>query len=277
MIHSCEDILSAKEIKKHLLNPDNYEIEVFDSIDSTNKTLKSKAKNGARPGTVLVANNQTAGKGRLGREFFSPANTGVYFSLLIHPEVNFELVKTSTAIAAVTLSKSLEKLLDIKTEIKWVNDIYLNGKKIAGILSEGVLDSVNNNIKYLIIGIGINVYQPNLNFPEEIQERADYLIKSYSIENLRNKIVASFLNNWEYYIEQKNVDEALQIFRERNFLQNKTVEVFVQGKLNKGQVLGINDQFELILENNKKEKMIINHGEATLHNKGNENSLDQNK
>ncbi|NLJ94384.1 MAG: biotin--[acetyl-CoA-carboxylase] ligase [Clostridiaceae bacterium] len=263
------DRLDKDRIYFYLNHPQKYDIKIYDSVSSTNTLLKEKAKNNAAAGTVLVANSQMSGKGRLGRNFFSPPDTGVYFSLLLRPTLHFDLVQSSPALAAVALAQSLDFLLDIKTEIKWVNDIYLDGKKIAGILSEGELDFENKQIKYLVIGLGVNVYEPNTDFPEEFRERATYLINnsnnSRERDNLRNKIVATFLNKWEFYSDPKHHKQALEIFRTKNFLLDKQVEVKVQANSIKGIVRDISNEFELIIENNNQEILYINHGEATLH------------
>lgn len=155
-----------------------FKIQVVDSIDSTNEALKrlvkeAKASGGEHSvdvlhGTVVIAKHQTAGKGRRGRSFYSPEDTGLYMSILFKPEVKMEQMVRITTMAAAAVSCAIEKVSGKKTEIKWVNDIYADGKKVVGILTEAGPD-------YAILGIGVNLWEPKGGFPEEIRNIAGAL------------------------------------------------------------------------------------------------------
>jgi len=192
----------------------NLNIEVFEEIDSTNEYLKrlikekqdknilgsktadnSKSKTdknrldvmtykNSLEGTVAVAAYQSGGKGSRGRSFYSPKNTGVYLSAVIKPG---EYIMNVTAMAAVAVARAIEQACKIECKIKWVNDIYINNKKVCGILSEGVANPDNNDIDYVICGIGINVYSPEGGFPEEIRNTAGSVFDAY-VDNIRNNI-----------------------------------------------------------------------------------------
>ncbi len=259
------DEIDSDEIKIFLNHPDKYEIHCFQEVDSTNTDLKQAAREGAKAGTVFVANAQNAGKGRLGRNFFSPYGTGVYFSLLLRPINHQHLSQQSPALAAVSLAKALDRLIDAETQIKWVNDLYLKEKKIVGILSEGEIDFESQEIKYIVIGIGVNVYPPTDDFPKDIKNRAGSITSNTIQNGLRNRIVAEFLNEWEFYSEEKNKEEALSIFREKNYLAGKQVNVRYKDEKINAKVLDINEQFELTVQDEKGNIIHINHGEATLH------------
>ncbi|HHT23920.1 MAG TPA: biotin--[acetyl-CoA-carboxylase] ligase [Clostridiaceae bacterium] len=264
-----QDRLSEAGINLKLNNPSTYQIEVFDTIDSTNNILKTKARENAVSGTLIVANAQKNGRGRRGRDFFSPPGTGVYFSLLLRPNQDYNLNQKSPALAAVALAKAIDKITGKTTGIKWVNDIYLNDKKIAGILTEAELDFETRTISYMVIGVGVNIYQPQNDFPEQIANTATAIYSSAEKRSgLRNSIIAEFLNQWEIYAKRKHSEQALNIFREKSVLTNKTVDIWYNNNLLQAKVLNVNEEFELIIELEDGSTKTINHGEATLHQEG---------
>lgn len=265
LVKEMNDPISVEGINQFLKQPSHYSIQVFDTVSSTNQLLKDAAKKGAPNGTVFVANEQQAGRGRLGRNFFSPAGSGIYFSLLIRQTTPRLAFHSLPALVAVAAANGIDEGFAQKTQIKWVNDIYLNEKKISGILLEGVTDLKNPSEQIIVIGIGINVYQPTGNFPTEITKRAGYLLENYQ-KDARNRLVAEFLNRWEYFNLAEHKARALSLFRKKNYLQGKTVSVSVKNKRLDVKVLDINDDFELVVQNLQNcETLIINHGEATLH------------
>ena len=150
----------------------------FDRLDSTNAKAKELAITGAPHGTVVVATEQTCGRGRLGRSFFSPGGSGVYLSMIIRPEEigleHADAVLLTTA-ASVAVARAVRKTLDLDLQIKWVNDLYYNDKKVCGILAEGVIDPKRSVLDAVVIGIGVNVQEPPGGFPEELKEIAGAL------------------------------------------------------------------------------------------------------
>ena len=143
-----------------------YDCELFyyPTIDSTNTQAKRLLKEGEKPPFLVVASEQTAGRGRQGKSFYSPKNTGIYLSLVISEKADEDMVSVTTA-ASVAVCRAVEKLTDEKPEIKWVNDVYVNGKKVCGILCESVLDGQDS--ASVIIGIGVNITTSH--FPSEIE------------------------------------------------------------------------------------------------------------
>ncbi|MGB4609402.1 MAG: biotin--[acetyl-CoA-carboxylase] ligase [Saccharofermentanales bacterium] len=261
-----QDRLSAAGISLKLKNPATYQIEVFNTIDSTNNYLKIKARENAVSGTLIVANAQENGRGRRGRDFFSPPGTGVYFSLLLRPNHDYDLSQKSPALAAVALAKAIDKISGKNTGIKWVNDIYLGNKKIAGILSEAELDFETRTISYLVIGVGINVYHPKNDFPEQIANTATAMYSCAERRSgIRNSIVAEFLNQWEIYANRNNMEQAIKVFREKSILTNKIVDIWHNNNLLQAKVLDIDEEFELTVQLEDGSIKTINHGEATLH------------
>lgn len=165
------DILSEHVIRGYL--SDQYPVRVYQEITSTNDVLKKLAIEEQVPeGTTLVSDYQTGGKGRLGRSFFSPKGTGIYLSMLLRPEGSVIDNLILTAQAAVAVYRAVLKATGKQLSIKWVNDLYLSDRKVCGILSEGQASMESGRLEYVIVGIGINLYEPENGFPEDIRDKA---------------------------------------------------------------------------------------------------------
>ena len=136
-----------------------YDILYLDTVDSTNEYLKRNADK-LNKNTVVVARTQTNGKGRLGRHFQSD-DGGLYMSVFLKPHLSPEQSLFITPAAAVAVAKAVENVCKKQTEIKWVNDVYINSKKVSGILAESKIDSNGNALEYVVLGIGINLFQQN--------------------------------------------------------------------------------------------------------------------
>lgn len=157
----------------------------YDECTSTNDVLADFAKNGAENGTVVTARAQTNGKGTNGRSFHSPQKTGVYMSVLLK-NISSENMLHVTPLAAVVVSKTLERICNADTRIKWVNDIYIEKKKICGILT--IAQSSGKNVDFIIVGIGINLFEPEGGFPKKIENIAGAVLKGYD-EKIRKKVI----------------------------------------------------------------------------------------
>ncbi len=167
------DLLSSQGIVSHLKNKALGEhIFTYKSLESTNQTLKKMAADGASHYTVVVSETQTQGRGRLGRTFYSPGGSGIYMSILLKPPQisSLQSAVLITTAASVAVSRAIEELTGKQIKIKWVNDLYYNGKKICGILTEGVTDFETGNIESIILGIGINFSFPEKDFPAELED-----------------------------------------------------------------------------------------------------------
>ena len=185
-LDSRNNVLSAPGIQKYLKDP-ALQITVQSSVTSTNTLLKQAAENGAPEGTVLVAEEQTAGRGRLGRSFYSPAGTGVYFSLVLRPAFSAAESSLITTCAAVAAAGAMEEISGHPTQIKWVNDIYTAGRKVCGILTEAAIDMESGGLQYAVLGIGINLLKPENDFPEEYRRRS--MLTGQEVEILRGGTV----------------------------------------------------------------------------------------
>ena len=165
----CNDRVYAAGIRKFLRCGSNfYYPQVFPVLPSTNDTVKALAAEGAPEGVVVLAEAQTAGKGRMRRQFFSPDGTGIYMSILLRPKLAAEDALFITTAAAAAVADAIEAATGENAGIKWVNDVYLRGLKVCGILTEGALGLEEGNLEYAVLGIGINAIAPQNGFPEEI-------------------------------------------------------------------------------------------------------------
>ena len=154
----------------------------FDSVTSTNDVLRDLAFQGAPAGTAVVASHQTAGRGRLGRTFQSPAGLGLYLSVLYRPQVSPDDLPAMTALGAVAAAKALENCIGTAPQIKWPNDLVMGGKKIGGILTESALNA-DGTVAHVIMGIGINLHHTAADFAGEVRDMAASLeMLGYPVE-----------------------------------------------------------------------------------------------
>lgn len=258
------DILSIQGIQKYLNEEyNNLDINVMPVIGSTNDLVREKANEGYDEGYIAIANEQTKGRGRYGRKFFSPSGTGLYMSLLLRPK-NYsasEAVKV-TMIAAVAMCEAIEEVSDEKAEIKWVNDIFIKGKKVCGILTEASYGLENGVLDYAVVGVGINVYRPEGGFPEEIEHTAGSIFNNTQ-DDLKNHLSASFINNFmRYYILQN--DEFVEEYRKRSFVVGKKVIVIMGDNKREALVKGVDDECRLIVEYDDGEIESLSYGEISI-------------
>ena len=229
-------------------NNSKFNIIYYDSVDSTNNIAKALANGGAREGTVVVAKRQTAGRGRLGRQFYSEEG-GLYLSVILRPEILAENAVQITAAAAVAVAKACEEVSGKKTFIKWVNDIYIDSKKVSGILCEGVINPENKTLSYAILGIGINV-ENKTDFPLEIRDIATTLFEGTASEEVYKKLTFSILENFfKEYIALAH-KTYLKEYRKRSILIGKEVTFEQNGDIHTARVIGIDDAARLILSEN---------------------------
>lgn len=260
------DILSVQSITKHLgRDNERFSIEVFKTLDSTNNMLKTLASAGEKEGKVVISEEQTAGKGRISRSFYSPAGTGLYMSLLLRPQFSPEKSSFITSAAAAAVARAIESVSGCEAKIKWVNDIYCNGKKVCGILTEASMNLETGGLEYAVLGIGVNVNPPTLGFPEEIREVASSLFDRGSGEgDIRSRLAAEILKNfWEYY-QKLGEKTFLKEYRERSMIVGHDILVLQGGSSNKALALAIDDSCHLIVEYEDGSQETLSSGEISI-------------
>lgn len=256
MIERKADIF-CKEIKKHtnLINP-----IVLENVDSTNSYAKALCREGAVEGDCVFALSQSGGRGRLGRSFFSYEG-GIYMSLILKPTLSADSALFITTSAAVAVAEAVEKLFDRKTQIKWVNDIYIDGKKICGILTEGVIGA-DGTLDYAVLGIGINLGAPG-KFPEYISSIAASVLETEDDFKIKAKLIAKIVETFFEIYKMGESKDYMSRYKERSYLKNKKVEFIKDGNTYTADVLGIDDNAGLILSING-EKITLSAGEVSV-------------
>lgn len=254
------DVLSAEGIAAFLRNSDVApEIFVYETVDSTNAVTKQMAIDGGADGTVVLANHQTAGRGRMGRSFYSPQDTGIYLSLLLRPSFSVEDSLRVTVGVAVALCNAIEKFSDKKAEIKWVNDIFIEGKKVCGILTEAVTNFESGTIDSIIIGVGINVKTQS--FPQELQNIAGSVFPCCLC---RNELAAEVIKEIFHVLPHLKDAALMEDYRRRSFLLGKEI-IFTQGKEEvHGIAFDINDDGNLLVRRGNGEITALQWGEVRV-------------
>lgn len=218
------DILSSFSIKQYLNSP--LDIHVYPTVTSTNTVLKEMAEQGAPEGTVIIAEEQTAGKGRMGKSFFSPSKTGIYISILLRPEISAEESLFLTTSAAVATAKAIEDVSEKNAQIKWVNDVFINNKKVCGILTEGAFNVETNKLDYAIVGIGINICFPEGGFPDEINNIATAIFdKATDSINKRSILIAHLLDYFMEYYKEFHTRDYVKEYIHRSMLLGKEINI----------------------------------------------------
>lgn len=215
-------ILEDFEVSKFLKDT---EVFVYDEVDSTNELAKKYGD--ANPGkeAIFISDSQTRGKGRRGRSFYSPKGTGMYLSILIRPNVSLSEAMNYTCMIAESTCRAISKVTGLEVGIKWVNDIYFNNKKISGILTEASTSLEDGSLSYVVIGIGINLYEPYEGFPEDIKDKAGALMASRQDPNLKNKLYSAMIT--EFYKDYKlpNRYPYIEGYREKSILVGSYVKI----------------------------------------------------
>ena len=260
------DVLSAEGIKEHLIErySKRANIEVFRTVDSTNNVCRQKAAEGAGSGYIAVATSQSSGRGRRGRTFYSPADTGVYVSfLLMPPEFNSAGVVKVTTISAVAVCKAIEEMTGKQPKIKWVNDIFIDDRKVCGILSEASYELEGNKLEYAIVGIGLNLYPPRNGFPDALASVAGSVLDAPG-QISRNKLVAKILSNFTELYFAENPLEYVEEYRKRCFVIGKDIDIISGKSVIKARAIAVNDDCSLQVRYPDGREQALSSGEISI-------------
>ena len=259
------DILSPQGIRR-FLKPEyrNLNLTVLPTAPSTNALVREKANQGCPEGCVIVACEQTAGRGRYGRQFFSPGDTGVYLSLLLRPTAYSPQQATClTAAAAAAMCQAIEAVTGQQPGIKWVNDIFLRGKKVCGILTEAAVGLETGSLDYMVLGAGVNLYPPAEGFPEEIQSIAGSVLER-SCPEAKNRLVGEFLNRFWYFYTHPERKAYLEDYRSRSLAIGQNVTVLSAGRAVSAYAYGIDDDFRLLVRYENGDTEALSYGEIRI-------------
>ena len=249
------DRLSAEAIRAALDGrlPD-VKVIVRGEVGSTNDEAKLFLMTDQSSRAVIAADRQLRGRGHLGREFYSPAGTGLYLSVILRPDKPLERASMYTAAAAVAAARAIEKTAGARAEIKWINDLYINGRKVCGILTEADADFETGRVRSMVIGIGINVTTES--FPDELTGKAASLGKRVPRCRLAAELVS------ELFDIVDNESDFMDEYRERCFLIGREISLTDGEGSFTGTVRGISDSCALILDTAEGRKSFA-HGSIT--------------
>ena len=249
---SAPDVMDVTELESiHSTEWAGCELYYYDSIDSTNTKAKELAEDGHPSGTLVVADQQTAGKGRRGRSWESPTGTGIFMTLMLKPEINPNNASMLTLVAAMAPTRAIRRVPGVPAMIKWPNDIVMNGKKVCGILTE--MSAQFDYINHIVIGIGINVH--NEEFPEEIKETASSLFLE-SGQHIHRASLIEYLKTEDMEGLQKEYDTML-------VNRGRQVRVLDPKEPFEGKAMGITKKGELIVDTWESRKLVSS-GEVSV-------------
>ncbi len=254
---------NIKEISE-LLSPEAADVQIstVKVTSSTNEQLKAQAKSGESEIKVLIAESQTKGKGTKGRSFHSPDCTGCYMSFFLRPKYSPEFSTLLTVAAATATAEAIEEVTESRANIKWVNDIIMNGRKVAGILTEAAIKKDLTGIEWAVVGIGINITEPKGSFPDEIKDIAG-AISENADSNLKNRLCAEIINRFVGYYHSLESKDFFEQYKKRLFFLGHRITVIEFDKTYTATAVDIDEMCRLIVEVDGEQK-VLNSGEISV-------------
>ena len=267
---SSSNALSASCIRKYLGDSaDKFRLEVFDVIDSTNTYLKQRAheylssQDDKAVWHVAVSDRQNNGRGRMGRSFVSPSGSGIYLSVLFKPQTDARQAVSITTAAAVAACIAIEECTDKNPLIKWVNDVFIDGRKTCGILTEASVDLESGGLEWAVLGIGFNVYMPKDGFPEEIKDIAGPITEKRT-RDLRSRISASFLTHLYEICNTPDASGFKDEYRRRCFLIGRPINVIRGEQSIPAVATGLDEELHLLVRYPDGTTEALNSGEVSV-------------
>lgn len=259
------DILSNDELILELKDSSFInDVLYFESLDSTNNYAKKLALDMAKEGTVVLSNIQTGGRGRLGRAWSSPPGTGLWMSIILRPEIDPSEAAKITEITAAAVANAIDRTTDIKSGIKWPNDIIIDRKKVCGILTE--MSAELNYINFVVVGIGVNVNTDE--FPEDIKNTATSIKLCKGREVSRKELFLNIIKEFERlylnFIDNGNMNEILDICRKKSVTIGNKVKIINRNETILAEALDINENGELVIRKENGDIISIVSGEVSV-------------
>lgn len=236
-------------------------VQLYDTLESTNRTAKLLALEGAAHGTLVLAGGQTAGRGRLGRSFASPAGKGVYCSVVLRPPLPAANAQTATIGAAVAVCRAVQTLCGLELAIKWVNDLYYKGKKVCGILTEAGTDLESGQLEWLVVGIGLNLTTSPADWPEELARTAGSLYPGGPAPVSRAVLAGAIARE---LLSLCPAFDCLDEYRTRCFVPGHWVTVCTGAETYAAKALSIDDAGRLVVEREGGRQAALQHGEVSI-------------
>ena len=236
-------------------------IHLYDRLESSNQTAKRLALSGAPHGTLVLTGQQSAGRGRMGRKFESPAGQGIYLSLLLRADIPAADAQTVTVSAAVAVCRAVKALCGLELSIKWVNDLYYRGKKVCGILTEAGADLESGRLEWLVVGIGLNLTTPPEAFPAELRRLAGSLFPGGPAPVSRVALAAAIARE---LLTLCPAFDCLEEYRARCFVPGHWVTVCTGRETYAALALSIDDAGRLVVRRENGREEALQHGEVSI-------------
>jgi len=240
-------------------------VECHDCLDSTNTYLRQRAEEGAEEGLIVSAEQQTNGRGRKRRAYFCPPGSGLYFSILLRPAIPLDNTPFLTVAAAAAAARAIETVSGRETAIKWVNDIWMNNRKVCGILTEAAMSADHSRLDYAIVGIGVNVYPPPAGFPAELSPIASAVFSREQIApDIRNRLMTEIIGNFFAYYRTLEQKTFFPEYKRRSFTIGRQVTVIKADEQIPALVLDVDSSCHLLVRYADGTTEALNSGEISI-------------
>ncbi|MBS6374376.1 MAG: biotin--[acetyl-CoA-carboxylase] ligase [Erysipelotrichaceae bacterium] len=256
-----DDLLSEAAIQKHLPIDHDFHIDIRKTVTSTNDAAKELAFHNAPERTVVISEHQSKGKGRKGKQFYSPKQAGLYMSLVLRPACSIHESLLITAAAAVAVRRAIKDVCGIDADIKWVNDVMIDNHKICGILCEGNLETDAARFEWAVLGIGINCWEET--FPQDLEPIAAALHTYTDQPFTRAALAASVLTHFDACYQHLDQREYLDEYRQASILLNKRIIIYEGNHIMEGTAVGIDEQANLLVQMKNRTQKVFS-GEVSV-------------
>lgn len=258
------DGLSAEGVAAFLPQNDGWRLEFHTELSSTNDRARSLAESGAPEWSVVLAGRQSAGRGRLGRKFYSPESGGIYMSVVVRPNCEVREANMLTLAAAAAVAESVEAVCGCSVGIKWVNDCFIRGRKFVGILTEAAVGVEEQCLRYAVVGIGINVSPPPGGYPAELEEVITSIYDAPVRGEVRNRLAAEVLRRFRTYAEDLPARLYMDSYRAHLFVIGREVRLVRGNESETVRVLDLADDGALIVQDADGQTRHVTSGEVSL-------------
>ena len=263
-LSTSSDVLSSEGIRLYLNEEfSNIPIVVYKTIASTNSEAKLLAVQNAVHGTTVISEEQTKGRGRFGRDFFSPSDSGIYMSIILKPKLNIENSVLVTTAAAVAVCHAIDKYSHDTPMIKWVNDIFIGDRKVCGILTEAVTNFESGMMDSVIVGIGVNVKTKKEGFPSELQNIAGSVFDDDN-SFIRNQLSAEIINNVLKISRDLEERSFMETYKQRSMILGEHILYKKDNSWHEGYASDIDDCGGLIVYTSEGQKITLSSGEVSI-------------